>query len=95
MTNTIEPPKPFPVRCDAGKWETYIPDSRQWFGYDTEADARSVAQAPILWHESDCGLRSGEDFAKDLEHVADLLRIRDMGFAEGSFRHAAAVARGK
>lgn len=60
-----------------------------WLTCESEADARVVAQAPVLQYEVLNELRSGAEFAEELARTADVLAKYRIGSASRFFRRQA------
>ncbi len=87
-------PQPFPVRhVDGRGWQVLIVPEDHWLDCENEADARAIAQAPVLEYESLEELRSGEQFARELEATAEALAKYRIGFGSRFFRRRANAAR--
>jgi hypothetical protein len=88
-------PSPFAVRRVEGVgWQVcFVPDNT-WLDCRSEQDARIIAQAPVLEYESLEEHRSGKEFARQLELLADALERYRIGFGSRFFRRRAEEARG-
>ena len=87
-------PNRLPVRQIGGQpWEVLLPSS-EWLACACEEDARVIANVPVLKHESLGQLRSGEQFAFELEQLADALGFYFTGnFGSRFFRRRAKEVR--
>ena len=85
-----EKPHPFPIRHHQQQgWQVLIVPEDTWLACANETDARVIASAPVLEFESHYGLKSGGEFAKELESVSAALSRYQIGFGSRFFRMAA------
>lgn len=92
----MDRPNPFPVRRVGDRpWEVFIiePPQERWIECECEADARLVASAPQARFDSLAGMRSGAEFAQELQTLADVLARYRMSAAARYFRQRAVIAR--
>ena len=84
-------PDPFPVRKVAeGNWQVLIvQDDRFWLSCTSEADARIISRSPIYEYEYLNRIRTGSDFANELEQLADALETNGLRYGAGFFRDSA------
>jgi hypothetical protein len=88
-------PDPFPVRKVAvGKWEVLITQDDRWHSCISEEHARLISLAPLYEHECTNRIRSGLDFANELEQLANAFEKNGLRFGAGFFRDSAEQARG-
>jgi len=89
MSDATRTPKPFRVRkASGGDWEVEFARGK-WLRCDSEEDARTLADAPILEYGALAGTKSGCGFASELERAADVLELYGMRFGSRFFRYRA------
>ena len=89
-----EKPGPLPVRkIGDGSWEVLVASNNQWLPCESENDARLVGAVPIYEYESLERIRSGREFAEELECLADVLEKYRIGFGSRFFRRRAEDAK--
>ena len=80
-------PEPFPVRkASQDNWEVLL-DGKKWLLCESEADARRIARAPLLWH-----LGPAAGLASELQELADTLKKYRCLFLSRQFEGMAADA---
>lgn len=84
---------PWEVRERDGVWEVSISDRDVWLSCDSEDDARAIAAAPVLEYEALARLKSGPQFAAELEKTADTLAKYRMSFGSRFLRRRAQEVR--
>lgn len=85
-------PRRFPleVREREGHWEVLISEPDDvWLTCDSEEDARAIAAARVLEYEALAQLRTGPQFAAELERTADVMERYRMGFGSRFLRRRA------
>ncbi len=81
MTAQTQKPNPFPVRkVGDSNWEVLIVPKNTWLPCAGEADASTIAKAPLLKHQCLTEERSDADFADELEKTGEVLARYDIGF---------------
>src|SRR5262245_54946865 len=69
-----------------GHWEVLISEADDvWLACDSEEDARAIAAAPLLEYEALERVKSGPQFAAELQKTADALEKYHMGFGSRFF----------
>jgi hypothetical protein len=87
-------PSPFPVRHLEGRgWQVCLAPEETWLDCHSEHDARTIAQAAVLEYEALEEHRSGKEFVRQLELLADALQRYRIGFGSRFFRRRAEEAR--
>lgn len=87
-------PNPLAVRkVGDGAWEVLIVTNDRWLPCESEDDARVIANAPVYEYESLERIRSGSQFAIELDRLADVLEKYRIGFGSRFFRRRAEEAR--
>jgi hypothetical protein len=87
-------PSRFPVRhVDGHGWEVLIAGRDNWLSCRNEEDARTISSAPTLEVDVLEGRRRGDEFAAELERLADMLERYRMGFGSRFFSSSARDAR--
>ncbi len=90
-------PRPFPweVReLHDGTWQVLISERDDvWLTCESEEEARTIAAAPALEYEALARLKSGPQFAAELEKTADAMQKYRMGFGSRFLKRHAQRAR--
>ena len=64
-----------------GTWQVLISEHDDtWLTCESEEEARTIAAAPVLEYESLAGLRTGPEFAAELESTAEAMHKYHLGF---------------
>lgn len=85
-------PRRFPqeVREREGRWEVQISETDDlWLSCDSEDDARAIAAARVLEDEALSRLKTGPQFAAEVEKTADVMEKYRMGFGSRFLRQRA------
>ena len=80
-------------RVGNGPWEVLIASNDRWLPCHSEDDARLIAAAPVYEYESLERIRSGAQFANELDRLANTLEEHGIGFGARFFRRRAEEAR--
>ncbi|HUG94399.1 MAG TPA: hypothetical protein VML55_26445, partial [Planctomycetaceae bacterium] len=88
-------PSPWEVRgLPDGTWQVRISELDDvWLTCESEEDAQAIALAPALKHEALERLKSGDDFAAELERTAAVMEKYHMGFGSRFLRRRAQEVR--
>lgn len=90
-------PRLFPLKVREladGHWQVLISELDDvWLTCDSEEDARAIAAARVLEYEALAQLKSGEQFAVELEKTADAMEKYRMSFGSRFLRRRAQEAR--
>jgi hypothetical protein len=76
-----------------GPWEVLVVSNDRWLACESEDDARILAEAPVYEYESLERIRSGAQFANELDRLANALERHRMGFGARFFRRRAEESR--
>jgi hypothetical protein len=77
-----------------GVWQVLISERDDvWLTCDSADDARAIAAAPVLEFEALARVKSGDQFATELEHTADALSKYRMSFGSRFLRRRAQEVR--
>jgi hypothetical protein len=90
-------PRRFPMKIRElpdGIWQVLISELDEvWLTCDSEDEARSIAAAPVLEYEALAKIKSGEQFAGELEKTADALAKYRISVGSRYMKHWAQEAR--
>ncbi|MCI0620310.1 MAG: hypothetical protein L0387_01315 [Acidobacteria bacterium] len=90
-------PRRFPLKTRElpdGTWQVLISERDDvWLMCDSEEDARAIAAAPVLEYEALARVKSGPQFAAELEKTADALAKYRMSFGSRFLRRRAQEVR--
>jgi hypothetical protein len=90
-------PRRFPLKVRElpdGTWQVLISERDDvWLTCDSEEDARAIAAAPVLEYEALARVKSGPQFAAELEKTADALAKYRMSFGSRFLRRRAQEVR--
>ena len=87
-------PDPLPVRkVGDGSWEVLLVSDNQWLSCESEDDVLLISVAPVYEYESLERMRSGAEFANELDRLANVLEKYRIGFGSRFFRRRAEEAR--
>jgi hypothetical protein len=91
-TNSSE--KPLPLRrTEDGVWEVETPPGK-WTKCETESDARTISNAPLLEEKACYGTCPDQTLAAELRATADILEKYGFGWHSRFFRSRAEDMRG-
>lgn len=86
-------PRRFPMKVRElpdGTWQVLISGRDEvWLSCDSEEDARAIAAAPVLEYEALAQVKSGPQFAAELEKTADAMARYRMSFGSRFLRRRA------
>lgn len=90
-------PRPFPWKVREfpdGTWQVLISEPDDvWLTCESEEEARTIAAAPVLEYQALARLKSGPQFAVELEKTADAMQKYRMGFGSRFLRRRAEEVR--
>ena len=82
-----------PVRQREDQWEVLIAENNAWVQCNSKEEAQTLALVPVLEYEALGQLRSGTEFAAELDRAADAMEQHRFGYGTRFFRWLAEEAR--